>query len=148
MTKSSKVKSEFDRAILARQAGDLALARIILNDLLPKIAGHGEKIIAVIHGELGFIHGELGEVKQAEEHYRQATLLAPKAEIASLGLFHSLAGQGRWEDALSEALRHVKIADSPGYRELLSIGFQDDLSPTLRALAEDIRCVLAQYQAL
>jgi tetratricopeptide (TPR) repeat protein len=143
LTNKEHTKTELNRAIMAKNAGDLDSAREILNELVVAFGDSDGKVAAIIHGELGFLDWQSGDFEQSANHYRRAAALAPDSELISLGLFHSLTSQGRWEEALNEALRYVKTMNSTGYRKLLSFGFGDDLDPKLRAIAEEIRHALA-----
>lgn len=74
---------------------------------------------AVIFGCLGGAHFELGEMDKAAEAFGRATRLNPKSELASLGLFHSLWGQGAATAAFAEMRRFLSTSDSVEYTTLL-----------------------------
>jgi hypothetical protein len=56
---------------------------------------------------------------KGERYLRTATELDPSLDIASLGLFHSLAKQGRNMEALDELKRYMASYSSPEYVQLL-----------------------------
>ena len=104
---------------------------------------------AVTHAELGgiYLFGQKSP-QQAEPHYREATAISPRAELYSLGLFHSLAGQGRWSDALAEMCRFLEHRASDEYKDLLlGDGFTDMTLSTReeRELARKARDLVARW---
>lgn len=91
--------------------------------------------------ERGFHALHRGDYAGAEAAFRTALAGREDLELASLGLFHTYAATNRWSDALSEAVRFVRLADSEDYRELFAGAFVDDVSPGLRALADEVRAL-------
>jgi predicted Zn-dependent protease len=69
---------------------------------------------------LGSIQLELGRKTEAASSFRQATLLSPKSELASLGLFHALWESGDTDGAFEEMKRFIAAAGpSDEYRKVL-----------------------------
>lgn len=62
----------------------------------------------------------LGQFDEAENYFRTAIFLSPGSERISLGLFHSLWGRGKRDEALEEMKRFVSLADSDEYRLILA----------------------------
>ncbi|HVK83476.1 MAG TPA: hypothetical protein VM513_05180 [Kofleriaceae bacterium] len=89
--------------------------------------------------ERGFHALHRADFTGAEAAFRTVLARREDHELASLGLFHTLGACNRWDDALSEALRFVRLADSEDYRELFDGAFLDDVSPGLRTLADEVR---------
>jgi tetratricopeptide (TPR) repeat protein len=131
----SRFKELFDRAMRAKNDERYSDAAELLEQALASIDEHQQEFLAATHGMLGYCHKQLAHDTESEHHYRRATTLSPRSELASLGLFHTLVNQDRWDEALAEAVRFVGVADSPQYRELLTPGFCEGLPPPLRALA-------------
>ena len=108
-------EKRFDEALALRDAGDLQGAYEALSRLsvaYPSNPG--------ILGMLGSIELELGRKAQAASSFRKATLLSPKSELASLGLFHSLWESGDTDGALEEMKRFVATSGpSDEYRKVL-----------------------------
>lgn len=78
------------------------------------------KFIIHSHLQAGHILKELCSYDEAEMHARQAVLLAPKNQLASLLLFHVLMSKAETMSALKEMVRFVTIKDSQMYRDLIS----------------------------
>jgi len=102
---------------------------------------HDEQQFAAFAAKVqsGFHALERAHHADAEAEFRAALELRDDHEVASLGLFHTLAACGRWFDALAEAARFVRLADSEDYRELFAGAFLDDVDPALRAIADGVR---------
>src|SRR5258707_13560937 len=61
-----------------------------------------------------------GDIDTAIEHFQKAVKLAPKSELYSLGLFHSLWRQEKREEAFDEMKRFMSISDSADYRAIIA----------------------------
>ncbi len=70
-------------------------------------------------GLLATLYFENDDFKNAAEWYARAAALAPKSEMASLGLFHSLWKIGKHQKALKEMRRFLGGSDSREYSRLL-----------------------------
>lgn len=70
---------------------------------------------ASVHGLLGDVYWRRGQLKQAVQSFKRATELAPKSELASLGLFHVLWESGKMERAKAEMKRYMAISNSREY---------------------------------
>ncbi len=97
------------------------------------------------HAEMGFVLRKTGDLDRAEHHFRKAIALRPRNELASLGLFHTLAALGRWNDGLAEIVRFVKLRDSAEYRELLNDGVRRESFGRSRELVDEARALLARW---
>jgi hypothetical protein len=149
MTSPIRTRDEFgprfDAALDARHAGDLEAAKQLCLQALDDTAPDLRRFRAILYGELGYIYGEQGDDKQSAECYRRSVALAPRAELPSLGLFHALAQQHQWLEAMEEAVRFLRGTSSDGYRALFCDGFGDDFDPPIRALVQEARALLQQH---
>ena len=85
-----------------------------------------------IAGFLAGIYFELNDLKNASEYFRRTTELSPKSELASVGLFHSLWGQGFKQEAVDEMRRFLALADSAEYSQLLhDLAVEGKLVPSM-----------------
>jgi hypothetical protein len=142
MITKEKMKALFDNAVSARHAGRLDDARHILECALPLIGPDQTAFLTIAHGELGYVNKSIGDLCKSEFHYKCATTANPRSELASLGLFHVLVNQDRWEDALNELLRFVRSHNSAEYRALVSDAFCEGLPSPLRELAFEAKGLL------
>ena len=114
-TEAKGWEKRFDAALAMRDAGDLQGAHEALSRLAeeyPSTSG--------ILGMLGSIQLELGLKPAAASSFRQAILLSPDSELASLGLFHSLWESGDTDGAFAEMKRFVASSGpSDEYRKVL-----------------------------
>lgn len=138
MTTSTEFAKAFDRALKLRDDEPRA-AISILEELIPKL--DAEHLRLKVHSltQLAFLHFELGEFHASEQRYRAAIGLAPRFELGSLGLVHSLLRQHRLADAMREVLRFVSLRGSTEYRELLTDEFLASLEPDAKELGEVAR---------
>jgi len=74
---------------------------------------------ASVHGLLGDVYWRLGRLKQAVQSLKRATELAPKSELASLGLFHALWESGKIERAKAEMKRYLAIGNTREYDSMI-----------------------------
>lgn len=135
----------FDAAVSSRHEGDFEKAKAACQQALELVDGTEPRLLAVVHGELGYIYRQMREWSLAVKHYMSSVKAAPQSQLASLGLFHSLVELGYWERGLAEIVRFVSLRDSAEYRELLSQGFRDDLPEGARVLAERAWILLEQH---
>jgi tetratricopeptide (TPR) repeat protein len=76
---------------------------------------------APAHGLLGSLYLlKLQQVKKAIACFKKTIKLAPKSEMASLGLFHSLWKVRKQTEALEEMKRFQTISHSKDYDEILA----------------------------
>ncbi len=104
---------DFDAAIQKRDAGDLPGC---LSDL-DRLAAENPENAGVAGTRAGVLF-ELGRFEEAAEGFRRAVELAPKSEIASLGLFHSLNRLCRKDEAKKEMERFQSIRASEEYERI------------------------------
>jgi len=105
----------FQEALALRDAGDLQAARDILLDLT-----QADGTSAAAFAVLGGIYWTLKDLDRAIPCFEEAIGLAPKAPVASLGLFHCLWEQGRINLAIAEMKRFMAVSDSSDYRMIIS----------------------------
>ena len=74
---------------------------------------------ASVQGLLGDVYWRLGRFKQAVQSFKRATELAPKSELASLGLFHILWESGKMERAKAEMKRFMAVGNSREYDSMI-----------------------------
>lgn len=74
---------------------------------------------AAIWGSLGRAFFEAERWREAAAAFRQASILSPGSELASLGLFHSLWSTGAELEAFEEMRRFLMVAESDEYATLL-----------------------------
>src|SRR3712207_2806544 len=108
----AKIEPEFDRALRLRDGGDLLGAAAIFERLDAEYPNR----VAIL-GMWGSLYFRLRDWARALPLYRRAVELSPKSELASLGLFHSLWGVGRSEEAFAEMRRYLSVAESAEYRQ-------------------------------
>ena len=109
----AEIGPEFTRALALAGRGDRRAAAEILERLAAKFP-HRPAILGV----LGSVRLGLGEYERALECYRETAALCPAFDLASLGLFHSLWGLGRREEAFAEMRRFQSVASSEEYDRL------------------------------
>jgi predicted Zn-dependent protease len=74
---------------------------------------------APVIGYLAGVYYRFRQLKRASELFRRTTELSPKSELASVGLFHSLWGQGFKQQAFDEMRRFLSLHHSTEYAQLL-----------------------------
>ena len=74
----------------------------------------------------------MADLDQAVTYYKKAIKAGPRAEGASLGLFHVLWKMNRENEALDEMRRFLSISNSQAYTELLN-----DMANELNAAYSD-----------
>lgn len=116
----------FDRALRLRDAGvfDEGIEMLrALNAVLDPVDERPLLLQSLL--QIGHMHRELDNLEAAEMAFRRATEIAPKSELASMGLYFALWDQARTREALLEMRRYVDLKpNSEGYRELLEGGFE------------------------
>jgi tetratricopeptide (TPR) repeat protein len=138
----------FDQALQLRDRGEFVEAIALLEQLVTHLTEPGRRaptLLSHSHMQLGHIHRKLGNDLAREHHFRRAIEIAPHLELASLGLFHALEALGCSEEAMHEMIRYLTLRDSPGYRELLSEGFGEELTVREQELAAEARRLLQSH---
>jgi tetratricopeptide (TPR) repeat protein len=72
-----------------------------------------------IYSVLAGVHGDLGEHDKALINFKKATELNPKSELASLGLYVTLAKLDRDEEAIHELIRYLTSYPAELYKDTL-----------------------------
>jgi len=136
----------FDDAMKLRNAGDLVAARHVLASLIEQLRPEDTGLLSHAHMQLGYVFSLLGDQREREAHFRAATVVAPKRELASLGLFHALFDQGRITEALQEMVRLLRLRFSQMYSELLSPRYGRSFNAEQQELVAEGRRLLARYR--
>jgi hypothetical protein len=136
----------FDRAMQLRDGRRFDEAVELLAQLVQQLRSEGH-LSAHSHMQIGHIRDSQGRPLDRESHFREAVRIAPRLELASLGLFHAIHNLGRHAEALGEAVRFLSLRESLGYRELLAgDAFRDDVPDDERRLADEARSMLAKHR--
>ncbi len=85
-------------------------------DILIKIHEKHGSNSSVVNGLLGSVYYEQKEYKKSAIYFRKATILNPKSELASLGMFHSLIETGKDDLALEEMKRYLHMFPPNNYK--------------------------------
>jgi predicted Zn-dependent protease len=110
----SDFELKFNRAIKLRDSGALEEAYNVLLELDREKPSDFPVLLI-----MGHVCWELERLDEASQLFKSATILAPKSELASLGLFHMLFKSGKTDDAFEEMKRFVSISYSEEYERLL-----------------------------
>ncbi len=137
----------FDRALVLRDSGNSREAIALLGHLvtlLDPVASPRAMSHSLV--QIAGMHYAMAELVEAEAAFRRATEVAPRFELASLGLFLALWNAGRPRAAMAELQRYVDLKpNSAGYRELLEGGYSF-ADPDLQALAESAHEKLLRFE--
>jgi predicted Zn-dependent protease len=106
-------KDRFQEAVELKNQGRLVEAEQKFHDLLVM-----NPASASVHAFLADTLWGQGRLTQAITFFRKAVELAPKSEMASLGLFHTLLESGDREGAIAEMDRFLSLSDSEEYQSL------------------------------
>lgn len=134
----------FDDAMTSRDAGDLVAARRMLASLIEQLGPEDVALLSHAHMQLGYVFWKLGDRRGREAHFRAATIVRPRSELASMGLFHALFWQGRITEALQEMVRLLRLRYSQMYSELLSPRYGEGLNAEQQALIAEGRRLRAR----
>jgi len=105
-----------EQALTLRSDGHYDEALEILYRL-EKTGIHRAAIVGVIGATLYYMKED---ITLAMPYLREAVLLSPRSERASLALFHALFESGEIDAAFDEMRRYLKDNESPEYRRLLA----------------------------
>ena len=97
--------------------------------LLRSLAGEFPKAGSV-RCYLAWSLSKLGQNKEALKHSRQAIILSPKSEYASLAHYLVLCQNRKWIEALDEMKRFVMIRPSKVYTKIIKSWETDSQRPT------------------
>ena len=107
----------FNSAINLRDKGELRDAVVTLSKIVDNYSN--DKRIAGVHGVLGGVYMNLEEHEKALDNFKKATILSPKSELASLGLYVSYARVDKDEEAIGELIRYLENYPAELYKDTL-----------------------------
>ena len=111
------IDSMFELGIELRNKGKLRdsinVFSKILNDYQSDKKTHG------IYSVLAGVHADLGENDKALVNFKKASEMNQKSELASLGLYMTLAKLDRDEEAIHELIRFLKDYPADLYKDTL-----------------------------
>jgi tetratricopeptide (TPR) repeat protein len=87
-------------------------------------------------GVMGEICWRIGDLPKAIRYFEHAVRLSPKAELASLGLFHSMWESRNERMALYEMERYLKESESKEYKLI-----KEEIKPTIKLIESEVRMV-------
>jgi len=135
------IDSMFELAIDLRNRGELRDSINVLSKILTEYSVN-EKTHR-IYSVLGGIQADLGENEKALISFKKATELNPRSELASLGLYVTLAQLDKDEEAIQELIRYLKSYPADSYKvsleellEGLEKGYMTDYEDEIRNLAK------------
>ncbi len=110
----SDYKRRFEEAIRLRDSNRLDEAAVALRALTSDRSDRPEAALVLAELQL-----RQGYFRESTKLFSELVEMYPASEKASLGLFHSLWGIGRREDAVAEMRRYRADYESMEYRRLL-----------------------------
>jgi tetratricopeptide (TPR) repeat protein len=135
------IEKMFESAIELRDKGQLRDAVVILSKIVDNYSN--DKRIAGFHGVLGGVYIDLEEHEKALDNFKKATILSPKSELASIGLYVSYVNVDKDEEAIRELIRYLKNYPADMYKitleellEGLEDGYMTDYEKEIRDLAK------------
>ena len=146
MAKKTKIKideAKFNEALKLRDKSEYNKAIRLLKDLLKENPDAPE-----IYGVLGGIYFNIDKYNEAFHYMKKTTILSPKSELASLGVFHSLWELGKKKEALEEMDRILELKpDSENFIPLLRGLEKDAGNGQLNKIIFDIKKVADKHLA-
>jgi predicted Zn-dependent protease len=112
MAKSFEEK--FQDAMDRKNSEDFDSAYIMLSELAYEYPNRPSVL-----GVLADVAERKGLIQEAADYFRQVTILSPKSEMASLGLFHTIFDLGDVNGAFEEMKRFISLKHSDEYTRLL-----------------------------
>src|SRR5690349_19239090 len=98
------IDSMFQLAIELRDKGELRDSVNVFSKILREYPSYTK--IHRVHIVLAGVQSDLGQLDNALINFKKATELNPKSELASLGLYVTLADLHRDEEAIQELFRY------------------------------------------
>jgi tetratricopeptide (TPR) repeat protein len=114
----TNIDSMFELAIELRDKGQLQDSINVFSKILCEYPF--DKKTHGIYSVLAGVHADLGEHDKALINFKKATELHPKSELASLGLYVTLAELNRDEEAIHELIRYLKSYPADLYKDTLT----------------------------
>lgn len=130
------IESLFELAIELRDNGNLDHSIGVLSKILDRYPGN--ESIHKVYVIRGGIYGDLGNHTLALGDFKNATLLNPKSELASLGLYIAYIELARYEDAIHELIRYLSSYPAELYKDTLEELVNDLHHGYMTAYREDI----------
>ena len=144
---SATLRAMFDEALQLRDNDKLEASVRLLEQIARGFGSEHDDRLLAAHScaQIAGVHKRWGDRRSQEEWCRRGLEIAPRFELASLGLFNALWATGRRSEALEEFVRFVGEKDSPGYQELFASGFDSGLTEEEAALAPRGRAALVWH---
>jgi predicted Zn-dependent protease len=138
-----RMREAFDEALRLRDAGQVNEALSILRRLADQ-----RPDLANVVGMLAGLEYQTGDYESAARNARNAVKLAPRSELASVILFHSLYRLQSVDEAFAEVERFRTIKSSDEYEKILT-EMDDDTSKALQQRPFDavLQLVLRKVRA-
>jgi tetratricopeptide (TPR) repeat protein len=111
------IEKMFESAIELRDKGELTSAVQILSEILANFSN--DPGISGVHEVLGGIYNDLKEYEKGFENFKKATIINPKSELASLGLYISYVELNKIEEAIAELFRYLNTNEADLYKVTL-----------------------------
>ena len=119
----TSIEKMFDSAIELRDKGELREAAKVLLTIIANFSNDSR--IAGVHGVLGGIYNDLEDHEKAFENFQKATILKPRSELASLGLYLSYVKLDKSEKAIEELFRYLINNPAKLYKDTLEELLED-----------------------
>ena len=111
------IEKMFESAIELRDKHELRASIEILSRIVADFPTDSR--ISGVHGVLGGVYNDLEDHKNALENFKKATILNPKSELASLGLYVSYVKLDNDEEAIRELFRYLNNSPAELYKTTL-----------------------------
>ena len=111
------IDSLFELATELRDKGEFEHATRVLSKILNDFPN--DKNIYKVYSILGGVNNDLGQRENALKNFKKATELNPDSELASLGLYVTLASLDKDVDAIDELKRFLKSHPAKLYKDTL-----------------------------
>lgn len=111
---SDQVDEVLSRVTEVAAGGDLVRALELIKPLHERMP-EDRRVLGVLGGVLW----RDGKPTEASECFRKVTVMSPRSELASVGLFHCLWQLGNLEEAKAEAVRLLSLQESAEYESIL-----------------------------
>ena len=135
------IEAMFGLAIELRNKGNYVDSINVLNKILDDFPDDARR--HGVYAVLGGVYRNLDDNDKALTNFKKATELNPKSELASLGLYITLAKLGRDVEAIHEMIRYLRSYPADLYKDTLEelleglergymINYEDDIKRIAR----------------